>query len=259
MKMKYLIWLTGAVALLAGCQGARLLPPSNELVVVRAYLEAGGRLRNVHVASTLDLGSPDTLGPPVKDASVHIIRNEVCYELTHFGSGNYGAPSNPYTTDCPDCGLSLNPGDTIYLEIFHFGKIATSHTVIPPEPVNLSISENPVIAPSSGQATPEGKAFELNWDLEGDYWFYVEISNLESPKLPVDGGEPFTGYAPPVITEPFRDKRYIVTCCILEVHQVTPIFKNERGLTSRSVIDGNHVAPFVVFVGGRVSRLINFQ
>jgi hypothetical protein len=198
------------LAALAACQETHLLPPTNELVVVRAYLEAGNKLSMVHVASTLDLGSPDTLGPPVKDASVHIIRNEVCYELIHSGNGQYGNPTNPYTTDCPDCGLVFNPGDTIYLEIFHFGKLATSHTVIPPEPLNFSMSADPVAVPSSGDDQPEGDAFELSWDMDSDFWYYIEITHHENPRTPIGGGEPVYGYVPPIITEPFRDNRYIV-------------------------------------------------
>ena len=74
----------------------------------------------------------------------------------------------------------------------------------------MAMSVNPFVVTTSGNAVPEGEAFELSWDLDGDYWFYVEITCHENPKQPVAGGEPDYSYVPPVISEPFRDKRYIV-------------------------------------------------
>ena len=97
-----------SLPLLAGCQDKHLMPPSNQLVVVRAYMQANAKLREVFLTSTLELGSPDSAGPPIRDATVHVIRNHVCYELSHFGGGIYGAPVNPYNDeDCP--GLRAQP------------------------------------------------------------------------------------------------------------------------------------------------------
>jgi len=141
---------------------------------------------------------------------VHVIRNEVCYELSYIGNGFYGSPSNPYTQDCPDCGLVMNPGDTIFLEIFHFGKVASAHTVIPPKPANFTMSRNQLVVPASGRVDDNAVAFELTWDAQGDFWYYVELINLDNPKQPVGGGDQVYGYIPPYISEPVRDKRFII-------------------------------------------------
>ena len=199
------------IFLLAGCEGATLQPPVNELVVVRGYLQANTSLSGLNISSTLDLGSPDTIGPPVKDATVHIIRAETCYELIHWSKGNYGSPTNPYTPDCPDCGLFLNEGDTIQLEVFHFGKVATASTVIPPQPRNLTLSSSVVSVPSTEGGASQGNAFEISWELEGDYWFYLELRSIGSTFVPVDGGELVVGYVPPVRTQLFNTRRFIVT------------------------------------------------
>lgn len=199
------------IFLLAGCEGETLQPPVNELVVVRGYLQANASLSGLNISSTLGLGSPDTIGPPVKDAVVNIIRGGTCYELAHRGKGNYGSPTNPYTPDCPDCGLFLGAGDTIYLEVFHFGKVATASTVIPPQPRNLSLSVPSVIVPPGSGAAPVGDAFEISWELEGDYWFYLELSSIGSTFVPVGGGDVVIGYIPPVKTQIFNTRRYVVT------------------------------------------------
>ena len=201
--------------LLAGCEGAKLLPPVNELVVIRGYLQANSSLSGLHISSTLGLGSPDTIGPPVRDAVVHIIRSGTCYELAHRGKGNYSSPTNPYTPDCPDCGLFLNAGGTIYLEVFHFGKVATASTVIPPRPRNISLSSPVVVASSAAEGAPQGDAFEISWELEGDYWFYLELSSIGNTFVPLDGGEPVVGYVPPVKTQLFNTRRYVVTWDLL--------------------------------------------
>lgn len=197
--------------LLAGCEGAKLLPPVNELVVVRGYLQANTLLSGLNVSSTLDLGSPDTVGPPVSDAVVHIILKGTCYELAHMGKGNYGAPTNPYAPDCPDCGLFLSAGDTINLEIFHFDKVATSSTIIPPQPQNLLLSSSPVVVPPFAGDAPVGDAFEISWELEGEYWFYLELKSVEDARLPVGGGDVVYGRVPSLKTELINSRRFVVT------------------------------------------------
>ncbi len=197
--------------LLAGCEGAKLLPPTNELVVVRGYLLADAPFSGLNLSSTLDLGSPDTAGPPVRDAVVHIIRGETCYELVHRSRGNYGSPSNPYTPDCPDCGLVMNAGDTINLEVYHFGKVATASTVIPPQPQNITLSSSPVVVPLVAEGAPSGDAFEISWELEGDYWFYLELKRIGGTHLPVDGSDPFYGNVLPQKTELISTRRFVVT------------------------------------------------
>ncbi len=201
--------------LLSGCEGAKLLPPVNELVVVRGYLQANASFSGLNLSSTLDLGSQDTIGPPVRDAVVRVTRGGTCYELVHWGKGNYSTPSNPYTPDCPDCGLFLNAGDTIGLEVFHFGKVATASTVIPPSPRNLSLSASQVVVPPAAAGAPQGDAFEISWELEGDYWFYLELRSIGGTFEPVAGGDTFVGYAPPVKTQLFNTRRYVVTWDLL--------------------------------------------
>jgi Domain of unknown function (DUF4249) len=197
--------------LLAGCEGETLKPPVNELVVVRGYLQANMPFSGLNISSTLDLGSPDTVGPPVRDAVVHIIRGETCYELIHRGKGDYSSPTNPYTPDCPDCGLVLTAGDTINLEVFHFGKVATASTVIPPQPHNLTMASSSVVTPPATGGAPTGDAFEISWELEGEYWFYLEFSRIGGTHLPVDGGDVFFGYVPTRKTELISTRRFVVT------------------------------------------------
>ncbi|MBW7995835.1 MAG: DUF4249 family protein [Candidatus Glassbacteria bacterium] len=211
IKTKTLLYMAGCIALLTGCQGAKLLPPSNELVVVRGYLQANIPVSNLNITSTLDLGSPDTAGPPIRDAMVNVITNDVCYELFHMGNGNYGSPENPYgTDDCLECGFNLFPGDTIYLEVFYFGKIATASTVIPPKPENLQKPVDPLIVPASANGEPHGDALEISWELDGDFWFYIESWNYEVNRVPIDGGEPVSGYEPHYISDLFMDRKFVV-------------------------------------------------
>ena len=224
MKVKIAACLTLCI-LFASCEGVKLLPPENELVVISGYLQANQSFDGVQINSTISLGSTDTTGPPVRDAVVHLIRDTTCYELVHTGNGKYSSPTNPYTPDCPNCGLVFIPGEAIRLEVFHFNKVAIASTVIPPQPEIQQQDVLNLVAPDE----VSGEALALDWNFNEDYWFYVEINLIGMTHEPVGGGDPVVAYKEPIITAPFKARQFVVTWDMLPYYGRYQIFVRAIG------------------------------
>jgi hypothetical protein len=92
------------ILLAAACTEKTLFVPQADLVVVRGYLYANEPVTEIQLSSTLGLGSEDSIGPPISDAVVKLIKGGKTYQLepTPGRAGYYNYPG----TD-----LSVNTGD----------------------------------------------------------------------------------------------------------------------------------------------------
>ncbi|MFH1069922.1 MAG: DUF4249 family protein, partial [Candidatus Glassbacteria bacterium] len=165
-RLKILILAVGSVA--AACAtGDNPTVGSSELVVIQGYLQAGTPIRDIMVSSTLNLGSRDSLSPPIDNARVQIIRNDVCYVLEKMigKRGSYGMPKNPYEGEDEGPGLRADEGDRLRLEVLYFDKIASASTVVPPVPGNLSAASNTIFVPAdtTGTVISEKGSITLAW------------------------------------------------------------------------------------------------
>ena len=188
-------------ALFLSCSEPLHFAPQEDRVVVEAYLYAGEPIADFRLASTIGLGSVDTLAPPINDAQVQLIKNNICYVLTPWNSkGYYTYSERIYTPyDCPtaDCigenTLSIMAGDHFRLEVLYYDKVASAETVVPEKAKNLRLNADGTvifISPSSytgdWQTQPGGLfvddsviAATFSWEDDGRSWYYVTLENTD--------------------------------------------------------------------------------
>ena len=175
------------------CEGDTFRPV-NEFVVLQGYVYAGERVRDIRVTSTLGLGSLDSIGKPIDDAEVQLIKGGVCYYLQSAGyfkrPGFYEYDTQCPEGDCPDAALKIEPGDSLRLEVMYFDKVAIAETVVPQIPTGLGLQPQTLSVPqgSTGAAEfPDGGLFRndttvavtVTWDDDGRSWYYVSMETME--------------------------------------------------------------------------------
>ncbi|HLA39498.1 MAG TPA: DUF4249 family protein, partial [Candidatus Glassbacteria bacterium] len=187
-KLKPLV-LLALLATSACTSGRNPVVESSELVVIQGYVEAGRQITGIAISATLALGSRDTLGPPIGNARVQMIYNDVCYVLERqVGSrGFYGTPRDPYgpwdkRSDYFDPGLVVQAGDRVKIEVMYYDKVASATTVVPPAPGNLTGSAEVIYVPADTTLTDiaENGRITLDWTGDSDHWYFVEMWNLET-------------------------------------------------------------------------------
>ena len=121
------------VLITAACTEDTLFVPESDQVVIRGYLYANEPVTDIQLASTVVLGSEDSVGPPISDADVKLIKDGNTYQLepTPGREGYYHYPG----TD-----LSVNTGDNFRIEVIHYGKLASAETIVPPAPVGVEMT-----------------------------------------------------------------------------------------------------------------------
>ncbi|MFC1545279.1 DUF4249 family protein [Gemmatimonadota bacterium] len=167
--------------------------PEVESVVIRAYLYAGEPVTDIHISGTVPLGTDSVVVPPINDAEVWLIRNDVQYDLVP-SSGDSGY----YHYDGTD--LTVMEGDQFEIGVVHSGRTATGSTVVPIAPANLAGSTGTIVVPESFFSGDDTlvTSLELTWgEVESALW-YVTVENIESDPIEIErGGGDFGGLRSP--------------------------------------------------------------
>jgi hypothetical protein len=186
MKVSHFFVSIFCLILIAGCTKESPVSPSNELVVVRAYLYANEPVTEIQLCKTLPLGSEDAQAPPINDADVSLIKNNVRYALqaSPGDSGYYHYPGND---------LTVQTGDTFQIDVSYGGQNIHAETTVPPAPGGLAVSSDTLVVSDdfgSGMGGFGGEdttqTVKVSWNEESNAMFYVVIENLESDPEPIN-------------------------------------------------------------------------
>ena len=182
--------IAASVLLGVACSDDPVSTTVDDLLVVQAFLYTDQPVRDVRLTRALPLGSLDTIAPPVSDAVVELVRRGVRYALVPSDSAGYYHYAG---TD-----LIVAVGDTFRLEIESGADLITAETVVPPPPVDVSISgltlEVPVFGqgPGRGGFDPTGSSLEVTWSNSEQRLHYVVVetrgdTSLSEPIFPEGG------------------------------------------------------------------------
>ena len=159
---------------------------NNNTLVVEAFLYAGEPVTNIELTGTVSIGSSDTAAPPINDASVVLIKNNRTFELTRNPERN-----GYYIYQGSD--LTVESGDSFFLEINYHNTQISSSTIVPPKPIDVSVSRTVLTLTTSG-GFPGGfgeqdtNSIVLKWSNPDSSFYYVVIENLESNPVDISNG-----------------------------------------------------------------------
>jgi len=166
--------------LIAGCTKESPISPSSELVVVRAYLYANEPVSDFQLTKTLPLGSEATKAPPINNAQVFLVKNNVRYTLmaSPGDSGYYHYPGRD---------LNVQAGDGFQILIQYEGQNIDAETTVPPAPEGITLSSDKLIlssdfSPGAGGfwAGDTTQTVKVSWKAESNALFYVVVENMET-------------------------------------------------------------------------------
>ncbi len=175
-------WFTASLLVIvllvaAGCSDSSDVS-SGSSVVVRAYLYAGEPVADVQLTSSILIGASDTVGPPVSDASVRLIRNGVSYLLTADGTRpgyyRYGG------TD-----LTVASGDQFGLSVVAGDRIVTSNTTVPPGPAAIAVSRDTLTVAlrtmfGNLKEVYSDDSVVVRWNGGTDDLYYTLVKNVDA-------------------------------------------------------------------------------
>jgi Domain of unknown function (DUF4249) len=202
------------VLISTGCTEDTLVLPESDLVVLKGYLFANSAVTEIQLSSTLPLGSEDSLGPPISDADIRLIKDGNTYQLepTTGREGYYNYPGND---------LSVNTGDEFRIEVEYFGKTATAKTVVPSAPVGVDMNTDELLIEEFtfgrgfrpgmfGSDDDDTTSVKVIWDNEDNGTYYVTLENIEEDPEQIDLGLPFSRPRR-IISIPISGDQYIVS------------------------------------------------
>jgi hypothetical protein len=182
---KLYILIIAAILFLVGCVDETPVETTSDLFVISAFLYEGEPAQNIQITSTLELGSVDSVAPPINDAIVYLIKHETRYLLEQ----NLVMPGYYKYTGSD---LFINAGDIFKIEASYNNVIAYGETSIPNRPENLSISDSILAIPyidfqdlKSGLVNPDDYSIAINWENSDSSYYYVVLENLESIPTPI--------------------------------------------------------------------------
>lgn len=219
MKLSALTGLILLVALfLPGCDTVDSLPTDDQ-IVVEAFLYAHEPITNVRLTKAVPLADEDPVATPITNALVRLIKQGATYTLVPVGADGF------YTY--PEDDLIVETGDTFRLEAEVAGQFIAAETVVPPPPVDVTLSGPVLEIPTfgSGRGGFQNNALTVTWDNQSGQMHYVVIESLvsDTPEyiLPDNIRERFGGFR--LITRPTDDNFFDIQMRQLEVlglHQV---------------------------------------
>ena len=214
MKRRIALALFIPLLFINRCTEESPLISENELVVVEAYLYAGELVDDIKLMGTLPLDADtNAVPPPLNDAVVRLIRNNVSYELELMAgdSGYYH-----YAGD----DLAVQTGDQFILEIEWQGQFISAETTIPEKPINVSLSKTNLEVPNFDDRESimewmqsEDRDIILSWENDSTQFFYVVLENIDNDPEPIESsfGPRFRGF----ITQPINDNEYPIRAMML--------------------------------------------
>jgi len=200
------------VLITTACTEDNPFVPESDLVVIRGYLYANEPVTEIQLASTVGLGSEDSVGPPISDADVKLIKDGNTYQLepTPGREGYYHYPG----TD-----LSVNTGDNFRIEVIYYGKLAYAETVVPPAPVGVEITTTELVVQEFSMGgfgfrrpfmLEDTTAMRVTWLNEDNSSYYVTLENVEINPQPIETGLPFVRPGR-IISIPITGAEYIIS------------------------------------------------
>ena len=181
------------------CSDSDPLGPDGEILVVRAFLFAGEPVSDIRITTTVALVSEDTIGAPVSDATVWLIRDGARFDLVAT-SGVPGA------YDYPGSDLVIESGDLFELRVSRGSANLSAVTVVPSPPEGLTLSTDTVEVAdlTAGTGRRGGRGGQggpptlggviVRWiNPERDLYFVV-VDNLETDPVQIPAPE-FIGRA----------------------------------------------------------------
>ena len=207
-------------AIVSGCSEGTPLESERDRMVVMAYLYAGERVDDVRVTSTLALDADTTAAPPINDAAVAIIKDNLRYDLV-LSEGDSGY----YHYDGTD--LDVNAGEAFSIEVDYLGRAATGETTVPDAPVGVAIDGDTMEVAVFDPATftpgtrPEfnDEALHVTWNNDNAALHYVVVDNVDTAAVEIETGMVFPGGGPGggdrqpfrFISQPTRRDSFVVT------------------------------------------------
>ena len=204
------------VLITTACTEDNPFVPESDLVVIRGYLYANEPVTEIQLASTVGLGSEDSVGPPISDADVKLIKDGNTYQLepTPGREGYYHYPG----TD-----LSVNTGDNFRIEVIYYGKLASAETVVPPAPVGVEMTLDELLVQDFSMGgfgggfgfrrrfmVEDTTAVRVTWLNEDNSSYYVTLENVEADPQPIETGLPFVRPGR-IISIPITGDEYIIS------------------------------------------------
>lgn len=170
--MRLALWVCAA-CVLAACDSSADDESENQLVV-EAFLYAGEPVDDIEIATTIPFGSSDTVGVPINDADVWLIREGVTYTLASSDDQGHYA----YAGD----DLRVTADDVFTLEIEYEGQRISAETTVPPPPDNVELSKSALIVPDFDNGFPSSESIgnlsellSVTWDNPGEAYHYVVL------------------------------------------------------------------------------------
>ena len=174
---------------------------ADEKFVLQAYLYAHEPVWDVSLRKTVPLTVTDSVGEPINEASVTLLKNGTSYSLTLSGDSGYYY--------YPESDLVINEGDVWQIETTYNGLTATAESVVPTAPERVTISTEVIELPEisfGGQSGPpdfasleafrealEGFEQTIVWDNPNNELFFVVIESLSADQEPIFNNGGFGG------------------------------------------------------------------
>lgn len=216
-----LIFSSLFLASFIACEEEAIYTP-DERFVLQAYLYANEPLWDVSVRNAVPLTVGDSIGEPINDAVINLIKNDVVYLLVSSSdTGTYHYPGDD---------LLIESGDVFFIETTVDTKTATATTSIPEPPQGVIMSQDtiglPEIIIDSSTGIPDFAVMqelrtlqqemqlEVLWDNPDSELHFVVIENAEDDQESIfpDFGGNFGSLggrgAFRRITEPTRESSY---------------------------------------------------
>jgi hypothetical protein len=208
------------IPLLAGlrCTDESPLVPEPDLVVMRSYLYAGEPVTEIRLTASLELGSEDSIAPPIENAKVYLTKEGTKYALqpTVGRPGFYDYPGND---------LTVEAGDEFIIESEYMGRVATATTVVPSKPTQVEANPDQLGVQEltfgfGGRGmfqNDDTTAVQVTWANPERESFYITLENIEIDPIPI--------FEPPAGFENRRPIRFVSV----------PVNSEEYRITRRSV------------------------
>lgn len=183
------IYICTLIGLLFGCDESLERPDTNQFVV-EAFITAEAPINDITIKETVSLDVDEFENIPITDAQIRLISDNESVVLDYnVNTGKYFAPNND---------ISIVNFEDYEVEITVNGITATSSTVVPEAPTDLTLSDSTIVIPSltlnfglrqQVQDLFNNERLTLNWKSNQGRSYFVVIENKEDeidPILPDD-------------------------------------------------------------------------
>ena len=183
-RTAFLVLILSAIILFS-CREDALLGPTEELIVVEAFLYAHEPVDDIHLTLMLPLDAEEGVQAlTVNDASVRLVKDGQSYALMPTGgdSGYYHYAGSD---------LTVEADDRFTLEIDYKGELTTAETIVPTAPENVALSDATMRVPTLedirfGGLDVSDLSITVNWQNEEGNLFYVTVENIDANPTPVN-------------------------------------------------------------------------